>query len=531
MRISPTMSTIQFTILLLAGLIQTTWAQWPVYTSRLVHRFSEEARARVVGGVGAWPARQSMEYYGMLLGNDVKRQEMRISGGGKYQMLVNAEGSGTVAAGNELGWLHYTWIDVGTPNVSFFVALDAGSDLLWIPCDCIQCAPLSASSYASLDRDLNEYSPANSTTSKPLTCTHALCELGSSCYSSGQPCPYMVQYYSENTSSSGLLVEDVLHLATSSTNVSSTPVQASIVIGCGMKQTGGYLQGVAPDGVMGLGLGDLSVPSFLAKAGVVRNSFSLCFTEDGSGTMFFGDHGLTTLQTTSFLPLNGKYSAYIVGVEACCIGKNSCLEQTNFEALLDSGSSFTFFPEAMYEKVVREFDKQVNATRVVYEGYPWKYCYNSSGLENLHLPSVAFVFRSNSSFVIHDAVFPAHSDKGVIVGYCLAIQPIEGDIAVIGQNFITGYRLVFDRENMRFGWSHSDCRDHSKEKIIPLPSPNGRPKSLPPNEQQSTSNGHAGAPSFPGEELPNSSNAASGFSPFWVLFLVQLFSSALAPGT
>ena len=39
--------------------------------------------------------------------------------------------------------LHYTWIDIGTPNVSFLVALDAGSDLLWVPCDCIQCAPLS----------------------------------------------------------------------------------------------------------------------------------------------------------------------------------------------------------------------------------------------------------------------------------------------------------------------------------------------------------------------------------------------------
>ncbi|KAF6175725.1 hypothetical protein GIB67_022727 [Kingdonia uniflora] len=47
-------------------------------------------------------------------------------------------------------WLHYTWIDVGTPAVSFLVALDAGSDLLWVPCDCVQCAPLSASYYKDL---------------------------------------------------------------------------------------------------------------------------------------------------------------------------------------------------------------------------------------------------------------------------------------------------------------------------------------------------------------------------------------------
>jgi hypothetical protein len=74
---------------------------------------------------------------------------------------------------------------------------------------------------------------------------------------------------------------------------------------CGMKQSGGYLEGVAPDGLMGLGLGEISVPSFLAKAGLVRNSFSMCFNEDKSGRIFFGDLGPATQQSTSFLPLDG----------------------------------------------------------------------------------------------------------------------------------------------------------------------------------------------------------------------------------
>ena len=39
--------------------------------------------------------------------------------------------------------LHYTVIDVGTPNTSFLVALDTGSDQLWIPCQCKQCASTS----------------------------------------------------------------------------------------------------------------------------------------------------------------------------------------------------------------------------------------------------------------------------------------------------------------------------------------------------------------------------------------------------
>lgn len=73
-----------------------------------------------------------------------------------------------------------------------------------------------------------------------------------------------------------------------------------------MKQSGGYLDGIAPDGLMGLGLGHTSVPSVLAKAGLTKNSFSMCFDEDSSGRLLFGDQGPATQQSTSFLPSNGN---------------------------------------------------------------------------------------------------------------------------------------------------------------------------------------------------------------------------------
>ena len=73
-----------------------------------------------------------------------------------------------------------------------------------------------------------------------------------------------------------------------------------------MKQSGGYLDGVAPDGLMGLGPGEISVPSFLAKAGLIRNSFSMCFDEEDSGGIYFGDEGPATQQSTQFLPSDGK---------------------------------------------------------------------------------------------------------------------------------------------------------------------------------------------------------------------------------
>lgn len=35
--------------------------------------------------------------------------------------------------------LHYANVSVGTPSLSFLVALDTGSDLFWLPCDCSSC--------------------------------------------------------------------------------------------------------------------------------------------------------------------------------------------------------------------------------------------------------------------------------------------------------------------------------------------------------------------------------------------------------
>lgn len=76
------------------------------------------------------------------------------------------------------------------------------------------------------DRNLGVYSPSQSSTSKHISCGHELCDHQSSCESSKLPCPYVVNYYSDNTSTSGYLVEDIVHLASSGTTASfvDTPV-------------------------------------------------------------------------------------------------------------------------------------------------------------------------------------------------------------------------------------------------------------------------------------------------------------------
>jgi hypothetical protein len=71
---------------------------------------------------------------------------------------------------------------------------------------------------------------------------------------------------------------------------------------CASVQTGAFLQGAAPDGLLGLGMLPISVPSTLASSKTldVADSFSFCTSSDsqGSGRIVFGDLGPSTQQTT-----------------------------------------------------------------------------------------------------------------------------------------------------------------------------------------------------------------------------------------
>lgn len=69
---------------------------------------------------------------------------------------------------------------------------------------------------------------------------------------------------------------------------------------CGQVQTGSFLDVAAPDGLFGLGLEKISVPSILSNEGYTANSFSMCFGQDGNGRIDFGDKGSLDQEETPF---------------------------------------------------------------------------------------------------------------------------------------------------------------------------------------------------------------------------------------
>lgn len=79
-------------------------------------------------------------------------------------------------------------------------------------------------------------------------------------------------------------------------------VEPTVVFGCGMNQTGGFLE--AGSGLFGLSMNSLAVPNMLTSNGLIPNSFSMCFSEDHVGRLNFGDKGSPQQQET---PLVGRY--------------------------------------------------------------------------------------------------------------------------------------------------------------------------------------------------------------------------------
>ncbi|XP_072993752.1 aspartyl protease family protein 1-like [Typha latifolia] len=364
------------------------------------HRFSGKMRQWVESHDYRgewWPEEGTAEYYAALARHD-RAHHGRFLAAGDSSMLTFSDGNLTSRL-DDHGLLNYAFVELGTPKKRFRVALDTGSDLFWVPCDCKQCAP---------NNTFNIYSPSNSTTSKKVPCSSSLCELQSSCSGASSSCPYEVQYLSANTSSSGILVEDVLYLTTETASPKAVP--ASVVFGCGRVQTGAFLDAVAPDGLFGLGLNNISIPSILSSQNLISNSFSMCFGTDGYGRINFGDKGSSDQSETPF-NVDKKKPFYVISITGSRVGNTSF--SSGFNAIVDSGTSFTMLADPIYTQIANSFTDQVTEKRIPPDpALPFNYCYALRPYQyELSTPRVSFVTESESLFKITPPISLVFDEK------------------------------------------------------------------------------------------------------------------------
>ncbi|KAG6551747.1 hypothetical protein Mapa_006838 [Marchantia paleacea] len=465
------------------------------YTLSFTHMLSEKAKEdHNAQERGEWPFPDpdTVEYQHFLRHYDAARHRRMLAGNpSSYTFL-----EGNVSISFIVG-LYYSTIHVGTPAVPFLVALDTGSDLFWLPCECKSCAPATAPIYEDygVSNALQIYSPKDSNTSKAISCASNDCPLPiSRCNANGGgQCLYQVNYASVNTSTSGRLLQDVIHLIPDSGEPTRTTVP--VLLGCGQTQTGSLLDGFgAPDGLIGLGFQDYSVPASFARSGLVKDSFSMCFGQDFAGRVVFGDIGSNTQVSTPFAPAQpGAYDTYYVGVEAITVGDESIT--VGESALFDSGTQYTYLKSATYKLFGALFDKQINGYTRTSDFQLLEYCYRTSDYM-IKTPSIEYVLTGNATFPIGFPLILLY-ENGTRGGFCLAL--IESNINIIGVNFMVGMNLVFNREQRTLGFEQTDCLS-LKSNSGPAPSPNAGGPSPGPKAPTSS----------PSTRLPPSSNTTPG---------------------
>ncbi|CAN8278743.1 unnamed protein product [Cochlearia groenlandica] len=432
------------------------------FSFEIHHRFSEQVKT-VLGGHGL-PEMGTIGYYNALVHRDRGRL---LTSNNNQTTLSFAQGNST----QEISFLHYATVTVGTPAQWFLVALDTGSDLFWLPCNC------NSSCVRTMETDqgekirLNIYDPTISASSSKVPCNSTLCAVRNRCVSPLGDCPYQIRYLSPGSRSTGVLVEDVIHMITEEGEAKD----ARITFGCSESQLG-LFQKSAVNGIMGLAIANIAVPNMLAQAGVASNSFSMCFGLNGKGTISFGDKGSSDQLETS---LSDTVSPLFYDVSMTRFKVGSVTVETEFNAIFDSGTAVTWLLEPYYTALTTNYHLQVPDRRLSANvDSPFEFCYvNTSTTNEDMLPKISFEMKGGANYDVFSPILVFVTNNGGEV-YCLAVLKQErADFNIIGQNFMTNYRIIHDRERMILGWKSSDCTD---ENSFTGPTASEKPPSLPP---------------------------------------------------
>ncbi|GER55401.1 eukaryotic aspartyl protease family protein [Striga asiatica] len=304
------------------------------------HRYSDKVKEFL--DVDGLPEKGSLGYYAAMAHRDQLFKARRLTTANSTSILTFYGGNQTFRIAS-LGFLHYAVVAVGTPPLAYLVALDTGSDL---------------------------FCPSNSSSSNPVPCNSTICERRRrrGCSTSRNACSYQEIYLSNNTSTAGILVDDVLHLGTDSSQ--QNIVEAPITLGCGTTQTGDFLDGAAVNGLFGLGMDSISVPSILASRGLTANSFSMCFGSDGIGRINFGDKGSPDQRVTSF-NLGQQNPTYNITVTQIAVENN--VTDLEFTAVFDSGTSFTYLNNPAYSVIAESFStRKLQHSELELDNERWK---------------------------------------------------------------------------------------------------------------------------------------------------------------
>lgn len=349
-------------------------------------------------------------------------------------------------------------IAIGTPGSNFDVIIDTGSTLAYIPCThtCKKCG----------HHDHRPFNTAASSTFRVLQCGEPMCNPSpnlSNVRCDGGQCRYSKSYL-EGSSNAGVIVQDVVQLRMVGNISASTAVP--FAFGCTRRETG-LIYGQDADGVMGVALADISLPSQLSAHGFSK-VFSMCMAPDGAGNMVFGDTHAELYQQKQPLMWTPMIRAtsgharswYIVGVKEFKVGGTSIgITQAEYQtfggyggAMIDTGTTDLMVPQRMYDLLNSAVTARLEKNLRRYTGGDGNMCYQGNSNTNWNLfPDILADFGT-ARIVMKPMQYVLDVSATT---RCLSIFTHSG--MIIGSNQLLDILTIFDRQNKRIGFMPTQC--------------------------------------------------------------------------
>ncbi|XP_015081269.1 aspartic proteinase CDR1-like [Solanum pennellii] len=352
--------------------------------------------------------------------------------------------------------VYLTKISIGTKPSAKLVAVDTGSDLIWIQCEpCVHC----------YEQRTPIFNPQNSSTYRPITCNSTECMSlpGGSCYTRRNTCLYSARYNDESYSYGDLASETFTF--DDATNITH-PIRLSmsnITFGCGWMNDITTLD-TEPAGIIGLGASPYSLVSQIkSKFG---HKFSYClvpfFQLNVSSRLSFGENealiSSTKHMVTTPLFLKPPKVYYFLKLLGITI-RNTTIRFHNTskkahkggKIAIDSGTTFTFLPTHMYSEMERIMKREIklkplrgNTTRFL------RLCYQGLGVSDV--PPVIFEFQ-NAKLELEALNSFVNIGNDII---CLAFAPGK-HLPIFGNIAQTNFFVAYDLDKKTVSFKHQIC--------------------------------------------------------------------------
>ncbi|KAL0429359.1 UNVERIFIED_CONTAM: Aspartic proteinase CDR1 [Sesamum radiatum] len=346
---------------------------------------------------------------------------------------------------------------LGTPPVTTLAIADTGSDLTWIQCKpCDRCFKQKAPFFE----------PKGSSTYKPVSCSSNTCSeavLRTSCNGSNGTCNYAI-FYGDRSFSKGDLATETITLGSTTRENVSIP---NVIIGCGHLDQGTF--GVDASGIVGLGGGKVSLISQMGSS--IKGKFSYCLVPFLSkdvkpSKMSFGDEAVVSGAGVASTPIIAKApkTFYFLTLEGITVGNqrldldlsSSSLDDSKAShqegnIIIDSGTTLTFLPSGLYDRVIRAVKTQTKLRQITDPQGLLNLCYVSRG-NVAEVPKITVHFRGADVELKPINTFVKTSQVSLCLAFASAdVLAIYGNLAQM--DFLVGY----DLEKKTVSFKPTDC--------------------------------------------------------------------------